>query len=130
MMTEEEKIKEKEFLNKRIPFFIDDNSSIVIPTSNLRHLKHVELCEKYNYSWHSNVRGYVNPDKYAMIYIADYDLPNVSAWLLQYIFNRFPNIDWIGLGCIKGEIGEFWRPRMVVIRDNKEIFKLTSNDVS
>ena len=33
MMTEEEKIKEKEFLNKRIPFFIDDNSNIVIVIS-------------------------------------------------------------------------------------------------
>ena len=124
-MTEEEKKKEQEFLEGRIPFYLDDNSSIVVPTAGYRTLKHVELCDKYHYSWHSNVRGYVKPDEYAMMYIADYEIPNVTAWLIQYVFNKFPDIKWIGLGCNKGKIGEYWRPRMVVVRDNEEVYKLT-----
>ena len=123
-MTEEEKKKEKEFLNSRIPFFLDDNSTIVIPVANCRSEKHVDLADKYHYSWHSNVRGYVKPDEFAMMYIADYEIPNVTAWLLQYVFNKFPDIKWIGLGCNKGKIGEYWRPRMVVVRDCEEYFKL------
>ena len=123
-MTEEEKKKEEEFLKGRIPFFLDDNSNIVIPTSTYRNETHIELSERYHYSWHTNPRGYVKPDEFVMMYIADYEIPNVTAWLIQYVFNKFPNIKWIGLGCIKGKIGEYWRPRMVIVRDSEEYFKL------
>ena len=130
-MSPEEKERERIFLEGRIPFFLNDENAVVVPTSNYHDQKHIDICDKYHYSWHSNVRGYVKPDEYAMMYIADYDLPNVTAWLLQYIFNKFPDIKWIGLGCIKGEIGEYWRPRMVIVRDSKELFKLTpAKDVS
>ena len=79
-MTEEEKKKEKEFLNSRIPFYLDDNSNIVIPLATYRNEKHVDLADKYHYSWHGNVRGYVKPDEFVMMYIADYELPNLTAW--------------------------------------------------
>lgn len=123
-MTEEELKKEAEFLEGRIPFFIDDNTKIVIPSRTYQDLKHIDIADKYNYNWHTNVRGYVKPDEFAMMYIADYEIPNVTAWLLQYVFSKFPDIKWIGLGCNKREIGEYWRPRMVILRDNEEIFKL------
>ena len=123
-MTEEEKKAEKEFLCSRIPFFLDENSNVVIPTTNYQNNRHLDIMDKYNYNWHSNVRGYIDPDNFVMMYIADYEIPNVTAWLIQYIFNKFPNIKWIGLGCIKGKPGEYWRPRMVIVRDNEEFYKL------
>lgn len=123
-MTEQEKQKEKEFLSNRIPFFLDDESRINIINKNDANQKHSDICDKYHYNWHLHIRGYLSPNEFVMLYIADYEIPNCTTWLIQYFFNKFPDIKWVGLGCIKGKIGEYWRPRMVVVRDNEENFKL------
>ena len=118
-------MSEEEFLNSRIPVFIDDNSKLVIPSRNYHNEKHTDIMDKFGYNWHTNIRGYIKPNEYIMLYIADYEIPNCTTWFVQYLFNKLPEIKWIGFGCIKGKIGEYWRPRMVVVRDNEEIYKLT-----
>lgn len=51
-----------------------------------------------------------------MLYWNDYEIPNVNVSLFSYLFEYFPTIKWIGLGCYKGQVGEIWKPKLVVTR--------------
>ena len=60
-------------------------------------------------------------DDHLILYVNDYEIPNVNVVLMQYLFTYFPDIKWIGLGCIKGEEGEEWKPRLVIRRNNTDL---------
>ena len=116
---------EDEFLKTRYPFWIDQNNlDIKFPTGMDKNDRLDKILAKYNQPWLFTVRGYYIPDKYIMLYTMDYEIPNCNISLIQYLLNYFPTIKWIGLGCIKGKPGEFWRPRMIYVRDDYEKFEM------
>jgi hypothetical protein len=110
---------EKEFLEKREPFWLEPESlKIMMPTNSDKCDVHAYLSKKYSYGWMFTIRGYIMPEEhFAMLYTADYETPNITMLVCQYLFNYFPGINWIGLGCHKGKIGEIWKPKMVVAKD-------------
>jgi hypothetical protein len=108
--------KLEEFFSNRIPFFIDENARIKIPSRNDQKNSLIQILNQAGYSWIGTPRGYVKDD-YAMLYSNDYQIPNCNVILLQAIFAYFPQINWIGLGCIIGESGEFWKPRLKVFKE-------------
>jgi hypothetical protein len=55
-------------------------------------------------------------DEYIMIYWNDFEVPNINASLFSYLFEFFPTIKWVGLGCNKGEIGQVWKPKFKITR--------------
>lgn len=52
-----------------------------------------------------------------MLYVNDFEIPNVSAQVFVYLFEYFPTIKWIGLGCNKGNIGEAWKPKLKIYKE-------------
>lgn len=109
--------KEKTFLETREPFWLEDSDlRITMPASSDKHDIHSHLSKKYGYNWIFCIRGYWIPGKYIMLYTGNYSIPNVTVYVLQYLFNYFDDIKWIGLGCIIGEVGEVWSPQLVVPR--------------
>jgi hypothetical protein len=110
---------EQEFLNKRYPFWLDPETlAIRFPTGMDRDDRLDKILSKYGVSWLITLRGYYIPDEYIMLYTMDYEIPNCNVSLIQYLLNYFPTIKWVGLGCTKGKPGEFWKPRMVFMRDS------------
>jgi len=108
---------EKEFLEKREPFWlIGDDLEVVTPTSSDKNDMHSYLCKKYHYNWLHCIRGYWMPEeKFAMVYCGDYETPNCTVMVAQYLLNYFPDVKWIGFGCNKGKPGEIWPPKIKVI---------------
>lgn len=114
---------EKEFLKKRTPFwFEDDDLKIIIPSNMDKMDVHCRLSRKYNYNWMHVIRGYYWPGSHVMLYKGEYETPNVTVMVCQYLFNYFSDISWIGLGCHIGEKGEIWEPKVTVVR-NKNMIK-------
>lgn len=108
---------EKEFLEKRMPFWLTNEELHITMPSNMDKLNiHSHLCKKYGYSWMGAIRGYWWPKSHVVIYIGDYETPNVSVMVIQYLFSYFTDINYIGLGCDKGEVGEIWKPKLIVPR--------------
>lgn len=106
---------EKEFLTKRVPFWIEgDDLRIMFPTNLDKMEIHAKLATKYNYNWLFIIRGYYWPGSHVMLYQGNYELPNCSTLVSHYLFSYFPDINWIGFGCIKGEPGEVWKPQVVI----------------
>ena len=48
----------------------------------------------------------------------DYEVPNINVSVLSFIFEYFPGIKWIGLGCHIGKVGEIWEPKYIIYRNN------------
>lgn len=117
--------KVKYFLEHRVPFYIEaDTLLIKIPISKDRGQDLTHIMTQYGYPWIGATRGYLDKatdPTYLMLYTDDYDVPNVNVAMAQYLFNYFPTIKWIGLGCIKGVPGEYWKPRLVIRRDNSDV---------
>ena len=114
---------EKEFLEKRIPFWLEgDDLNVVIPSNMDKMDVHSHLCKKYGYGWLHAIRGYWWPDSHVMLYIGDYETPNMTVLVVQYLLNYFKDIKWIGLGCHIGKPGELWRPKVIIPR-NVEMLK-------
>lgn len=109
---------EKEFLEKRVPFWIEgDDLKIMFPTNMDKMQIHSKLTNKYNFNWLFVIRGYYWSGSHVMLYQGDYETPNCSTLLSQYLFNYFQDINWVGFGCIKGEIGKIWQPRIIIPKD-------------
>jgi hypothetical protein len=113
---------EKNFLSERTPLYIDNETAqaVLVNNSTLKDATFAEIFSHLHYPWLFTTRGYIK-DNHIILYINDYDIPNINVSLLQYLFTYFPNIDWIGLGCIKGDPGEWWKPRLVVRRNNSDL---------
>lgn len=118
---------ENEFLEKRTPIYIDNETalSVLVNNTDLKNKKFSEIFFKLHYPWLNTTRGYIL-NNHMMLYVNDYEIPNVNVVLFQYLFTYLPNIEWIGLGCIKGEKGELWKPRLVIRKDNTDLY----NDLS
>lgn len=113
---------EKEFLSERTPLYIDNETAqaVIVNNSTLKDATFAEIFSHLHYPWLFTTRGYIK-DNHIILYVNDYDIPNINISLLQYLFTYFPSIDWIGLGCTKGNPGEWWKPRLVVRRNNSDL---------
>lgn len=108
--------KINKFLASRIPLYIDENARIKIPANKRWSTPLITILQEDGYSWISTTRGY-KKDDFVMLYSNDYQIPNCYIYLLSAIFAYFPNVKWIGLGCLIGEPGEIWKPRLTVTRN-------------
>lgn len=122
---------EQEFLEKRIPIWLEgDDLHISRPTSaSDRTDMHAFLSKKYGYNWLFAIRGYYWPGSHVQLYNGDYETPNCTTYVSQYLFSYFPDIKYVGFGCNKGKVGEIWPPKVTIIR-NLNYFKddLSSNE--
>lgn len=109
----------KKFLEKRTPVYIDNDTALAVIVNNtqLRNSTWAEIFSNLHYPWINTTRGYLMDD-YLVLYVNDYEIPNFNIVLLPYLFTFFPKINWIGLGCIKGEPGELWKPKLVIRKNN------------
>lgn len=110
---------EKEFLEKRIPLWLEGEDLHVSTPSNMdKNNMHAFLSKKYGYNWLFCIRGYYWPGSHVCLYIGDYECPNCTTLVTSYLFSYFPDIKWIGFGLNKGEIGKMWKPKILVLRDD------------
>ena len=108
---------EAEFHSKRKPFYLDTDTLLVrFPTTKHMDCSHAVWFSEIGYPYVHAVRGYYMKDSYIMLYWNDFEIPNVNASLFPYLFEYFPTIKYIGLGCQKGKIGEVWKPKLVITR--------------
>lgn len=122
---------EAEFLQLRQPFWLEgENLFVSMPSNSDRNDVHSHLCKKYGYGWMFALRGYWIPNSHIQLYIGDYETPNMSIMVIQYLFSYFKDIKYIGLGCNKGKPGEIWDAKVYIPR-NKEYLnsKLFDNDI-
>ena len=110
----------EEFNFIRKPFYIEPDSMLVrFPTQKHMNCSHADWFNDVGYVWLHTIRGYylhTEEDEFIMIYWNDFEIPNVNASFFVFLFEYFPNIKWIGLGCNKGEIGEIWEPKLKITR--------------
>ena len=114
---------EQEFHTIRKPFYLDVETLLVkFPTSKHMNVSHAQWFSDIGYPYIHTVRGYymkTEEDEYVMMYWNDYEVPNINASLYSYIFDYFPGIKWIGLGCNKGKVGEIWEPKYKITRHDR-----------
>lgn len=109
---------EKEFLEKRMPLWlVGDDLRITMPSNTDKMDMHSHLAKKYGYNWMYAIRGYWMPESHIQLYCGDYETPNMTIMVVQYLFNYFKDVKYIGLGCNKGEVGEIWPPKVCIPRD-------------
>lgn len=109
---------EKEFLEKRIPIWLEgEDLHISIPSNMDKNNMHAFLSKKYGYNWLWCIRGYYWPNSHVQLYQGEYETPNCTTLVTPYIFNYFPDIKYIGFGCDRGKVGEIWNPKICVIRN-------------
>jgi hypothetical protein len=118
---------EKEFLEKRIPIWLEGEDLHISTPSNMdKNDMHVFLSKKYGYNWLFAIRGYYMPGSHVMLYIGDYECPNCTTLVAPYLFSYFPDIKYVGFGCNKGKVGEIWEPKIIIVKDmsciNNDIF--------
>lgn len=117
-----------EFHKKRQPFYIGDNGDLVFPRRKMDNdVSHAEWFSEEGIPFTGTMRGYLM-ENYMMFYINDFEIPSISPHFLAYMFIRYPDIMYIGLGCEKGEIGEHWTPKLVVFRGQQIILKHYDGD--
>ena len=109
---------EKEFLEKRTPIWLEgEDLHISMPGGSDRNDMHAFLSKRYGYNWLFCIRGYYWPKSHVQLYIGQYECPNCTLLVTQYIFNYFPDIKYIGFGCYEGTPGEIWKPKIVIARN-------------
>lgn len=109
---------EQEFHVKRKPFYLDNETLLVrFPTSKHMDCSHAKWFSEVGQTYIHTVRGYYIEDSHIMMYWNDFEIPNINASLFSYLFDFFPTIKWIGLGCHKGEVGAEWKPKLRITRE-------------
>jgi hypothetical protein len=113
---------ELEFLEERTPIYIDNETAlaILVNNSDLKNKTFSEIFFKLRYPWINTTRGYLKDD-HLMLYVNDYEIPNVNVYLFPYLFTHFPQINWVGLGCIKGNPGDIWKPRLIIRKSDNDL---------
>lgn len=116
--------KSLDFHKLRKPFYLD-NDTLLVRTPSAKHMNtsHAEWFSSEGIPYLHTVRGYYIPsydgsEEYLMIYSNDFEIPNIICNIFIYLFDYFPNVKWIGVGCNKGKIGEIWSPKLKIYRDN------------
>ena len=112
----------EEFHQTRIPFYLDNDTLLIKVPSKNKHLNgsHAEWFNEIDYPYLHTVRGYLYKDckePHIMIYWNDFEIPNVNVNIFIYLFEYFPEAQWIGVGCNKGKPGEEWTPKLKVTRN-------------
>lgn len=111
---------EQEFRNKRKPFYIDPDTSLIkFPTSKHMDTSCAVWFHDVGMPFTHTVRGYYwkdANDEFIMLCWNDFETPNLVTTMLVYIFEYFPTLKWIGLGCHKGQPGEIWKPKLKITR--------------
>lgn len=111
-------MSELEFYKTRKPLYLDDNTLLVkFPTSKHMNASHAEWFSQEGIPYLHTIRGYYIENSHVMLYVNDFEIPNVSAQVFVYLFEYFPTIKWIGLGCNKGNIGEAWKPKLKIYKE-------------
>lgn len=109
---------EKEFLEKRTPIWLEgEDLHVSTPGASDRNDMHTFLSKKYGYNWLFAIRGYYWPGSHVMLYIGDYECPNCTTLVAPYLFYYFPDIKYVGFGCNKGNPGEIWPAKILIVRD-------------
>lgn len=110
--------KEEEFHSKRKSFYINSDTLLIkFPTAKHTKCSHAKWFSDEGVPYIHTIRGYLSEDEeYVMLYSNDFEIPDVIVKFINYIFEYFPNIKWIGLGCNKGKIGESWTPKLKVFK--------------
>lgn len=110
----------QEFHAIRKPLYLDSESLLVrFPTAKHMNSSHAEWFQDSGIPFIHTVRGYYyksEEEEYVMLYWNDFEIPNLNVAILTYIFEYFPNIQWIGLGCHKGVEGDIWKPKLIIKR--------------
>lgn len=108
---------EEEFHYIRKPLYIHPETLLVkFPSARHMNCSHAEWFSAEGIPYLHTIRGYY-VDDYVMLYTNDFEIPDVVVKILNYIFEYFPNIKWIGLGCNKGQPGEIWKPKLKVFKN-------------
>lgn len=113
---------ELEFHISRVPLYLDSTTSLVVfPDEEHMNSSHADWFSDIGIPITNTVRGYYyttkNFGEYIMLYCNDFEIPDIDIKVITSIFNFFPNLQWIGLGCHKGEIGEIWNPKLLVTKN-------------
>lgn len=107
-----------EFHELRKPFYLDPDTLIVkFPAQKHMNCSHAEWFTDLGYPYMHTIRGYYwkgKDEEFIMLYNNNYSIPNLSINVFTYLFEYFPTIQWIGVGCYKGKLGEIWKPQIKV----------------
>ena len=111
---------EQEFNEKRTPIYLDIDT-LIIKTANNKYsnTSHAKWFSDMGIPFVHTVRGYYmeeEDEKYLMLYWNDFEVPNINVSLFSYLFEYFPEMKWIGLGCNIGKVGEVWKPKYKIYR--------------
>ena len=108
--------KEKIFHNKRIAFYVDSNKSIIYIKQGQSHndyFKEIGHPEYINFV----IRGYILNDHVMLYRGNDFDIPaNITIKSIVELVSSInkTSIKWVGLGCVIGEVGEEWNPKITI----------------
>lgn len=107
---------EKEFLEKRVPFWLEgEGLNVVIPSNMDKMESYAKLARKYGYNALFTIRGYYWPGSHIMLYCGNYETPNITTWVATHLFSFFKDAKYIGLGCHIGNLGELWKPKIIIV---------------
>lgn len=110
----------EEFHKLRKPFYLDPDTLLVkFPTQKHMDCSHAVWFTEMGYPYIGTIRGYyykTDEDEFIMIYTNNFAVPNLTIITFNYLFEYFPTVKWVGVGCIIGEIGDIWKPQIVVKR--------------
>lgn len=114
----------EEFYKTNKPFYIDRNTGLIkFPASKYYDKSHAEWFTDVGYQWHDVTRGrvFLNSDKgdHILLYVNNFNIPAISIEILPYLFEHFPTVKWIGLGCYIGKKGDEWEPQITVYSNAK-----------
>lgn len=111
----------EEFHKLRKPFYIDPETlDVKFPAQKHMDTNHAIWFTEMGYPYVHTVRGYymeTEEDCFIMLYWNDFEVPNIVIQAFPYLFEYFPKIKWIGLGCHIGEPGEIWKPKYKITRE-------------
>lgn len=113
---------EQEFHNKREAFFIEFNGTITFINKGMSHEEYFKMVHHPEYI-DEIIRGYLLEDHIILYVGKNFGIPMyINMEGISKLLNndkiRGYNIKWIGLGCIKGEIGEEWEPQIKILPRN------------
>lgn len=107
-----------DFLVTRKMFYIDMDRGVVrFPDGRHSAMSSAEWLTDYNIPWANLIRGYFyesDGKKFVMLYTNNFEIPCCNVSILIYLFHHFKEIEWLGLGAIKGEPGDLWEPQLKI----------------